>query len=589
MPLGHDLGADDDIRAARRDQPDLVFQRPGRSEQVRRQDRHPRLGEPGHHFFRHALHPGADRGHAALCLAAGAGQRNRFRRAALVADQPLQKAVLHHARIAVIAAHLVPAGAAERDRRITTPVQEQQRLFALVHPRRHRSRQSVRYPAVRGQLFAAHVDGPHLGQFGGAEARAKVKARIFARFGIGPAFQAGRGRGQHHRRAADRRAQHRHVAGIVENTLFLLVAAVVFLIDHDQPQLAERQEQRRARAHHKLRLPRGQHPPDPAAFGDGHARMPFGGPRAKAGLDPRQEIRRQRNFRQQHQRLPPRPQAFGDRLQIDFRLARPGDALQQRGGIAALRHGGDQRIGSVHLFPGQCHARKLGVKPGIGQIARRVLFQHGPRLDQPLDHRCRHPRLCGQLAQRHRRPAEFVQRGNDPAPRLGHPVRHVGAGAQHPPHRGRITQPWCARGKPQHRRQRRQRVIGGTGQKLAQFLAHRGGIHYPQDRAQLGLIEPARARPPDHAQHPARPQRHLDEIACAATAFGRPVVQKTRHPAQRFGRHHANARTFGKDFIRHGTRQPFASLCLALIRGRTPRNPDQDQGPKPDEILCGYR
>ena len=35
VPLGHDLCADDDVGTPRRDQPDLLFQRPRRSEQVR--------------------------------------------------------------------------------------------------------------------------------------------------------------------------------------------------------------------------------------------------------------------------------------------------------------------------------------------------------------------------------------------------------------------------------------------------------------------------------------------------------------------------------------------------------------------------
>jgi hypothetical protein len=95
----------------------------------------------------------------------------------------------------------------------------------------------------------------------------------------------------------------------------------VLLVDDDEAEVAERQEQRRARAHDELRLPLPQHPPCPPPLGHGDARVPLGGLRAEARLHPRQELRRQRDLGQEDERLPPRADALGHRLEIDLRLA----------------------------------------------------------------------------------------------------------------------------------------------------------------------------------------------------------------------------------------------------------------------------
>jgi hypothetical protein len=99
-----------------------------------------------------------------------------------------------------VAADLVPAGPAERHRRIAAAVEEQQRLFARLEPRRDRARSVGEIQRPRRQVLGAHVDGAHLGQHRRAEPRRQVEPRVFARLGIGPALQRRRGRGQHHLR-----------------------------------------------------------------------------------------------------------------------------------------------------------------------------------------------------------------------------------------------------------------------------------------------------------------------------------------------------------------------------------------------------
>ena len=129
MPLGHKLRADDDVGPAACDLLDLGLQRAGRTEQVRRQDRNPRIGKPIRHLLGQPLHPRADGGKAPHGLTMRAGLGHGRAVAALVADKTFQEPMLDHARVALVASDLMAAGAADGDGRIAPAVQEQERLF----------------------------------------------------------------------------------------------------------------------------------------------------------------------------------------------------------------------------------------------------------------------------------------------------------------------------------------------------------------------------------------------------------------------------------------------------------------------------
>jgi len=311
----------------------------------------------------------------------------------------------------------------------------------------------------------------------------------------------------------------------------------MLLIHDDQPEVAERQEQGRPRADHQLRAALPDHAPQPPPFGLRRARMPFGGARAEARLHPRQEFRRQRDLGQQHQRLPAHREAFGHRLQIHLGLARAGDALQERCAIAAAAQRRAQPRRALGLIGGQVLAGQAGVEPRIGQIARRLLLQHGARLDEALDHAGRHLRRRRKLGQRQRRAAEGVQRIEHPRPRLGHPRRFGPRKAVDPARARRLAKAGAARRQPQHRGQRREGVVGGAHQEGAHLGAHRGHVQHPVHRAQLGRVEPALARPPDDAGHQTRPQRHRDEGPLRAAPLRRAVVQRAAHGLCRQHRH----------------------------------------------------
>ncbi len=127
---------------------------------------------------------------------------------------------------------------------------------------------------------------------------------------------------------------------MVAEALALLVTSLMLLIDDDDAELGEGREHRRAGADDDADLAADDGPPGIVALSIGKARMQNGDPGASRGLEPGAEAPHQlggeRNLGDEHQRPSPSLENAGDGLQIDFGLAAAGDAVQQKGGEAAL-------------------------------------------------------------------------------------------------------------------------------------------------------------------------------------------------------------------------------------------------------------
>src|ERR1700733_7860614 len=99
--------------------------------------------------------------------------------------------------------------------------------------------------------------------------------------------------------------------------------------------------------------------------------MPFGRRRAEALGKARQQLGRERNLGQQHQRLLARRQRRRYRVEINLGLARAGDAVQQRHGKSAAIRLGGQILGRDRLRRGQRRAGKFPI--GLGRKSRRKI------------------------------------------------------------------------------------------------------------------------------------------------------------------------------------------------------------------------
>ncbi len=308
-------------------------------------------------------------------------------------------------------------------------------------------------------------------------------------------------------------AQHRHVAGLVDDAVLLLEGALMLLVDHDQAEIGIGQEQSRAGADHHAGLAEGHRPPVAPALGRAQLGMPFGRPHAEAGGEAVEPMRRQRDLRQQHQHLPSGRQRRRHRLEIDLGLAGAGDAVQQRGRIAAIGDRVDQPVRRLALGLAQHCPR-----PGQVRLRHRVEAgqQHGleqPGLGHALDHPGAAAGLTRQLGRQPRRPV--LQHRQD-APSGGAELRALGR--QLRPAIGgdrlrRLQRPGRGQRHTQHRAGGRQSVAGDPVDEVARHLRQRRQVEAVQHRLQPRLRDLAGARPPDHADPPQPAQRHLDIAA----------------------------------------------------------------------------
>jgi hypothetical protein len=148
------------------------------------------------------------------------------------------------------------------------------------------------------------------------------------RSGVVAAFQAGRGRTQHHARAGRLRPHHGHIAPVVARRLFLLVAAVVLFVHHDQAQVAHRREHARARPHHHRGRAGADAPPLLGALHIRERAVQNGHPVAesKKNWPAMAGVRAISGTSSRALRPSPAPLRWRE---IDFGLSRTGDAVQQ--------------------------------------------------------------------------------------------------------------------------------------------------------------------------------------------------------------------------------------------------------------------
>ena len=338
-----------------------------------------------------------------------------------------------------------------------------------------------------------------------AEPLRQMQVRVAAALGVHHGLDRRRGGGEHDRNFRLARAHHRHVAGVIAHAVLLLVGRVVLLIDHDQPQIGIRQKQRRARADHHRDLARRNRGPGARALSRRDLGMPFRRTHAEALGEAVEELRGERDLRHQDQHLLVAPDRLGHRLEIDFGLARAGDAIDQRHREAALRHGRAQRIGRGALRIGELRH----VVIGIGRPRHRLRRQHQrfqrALVDQPVDDAGRHAGLMRGLALGpHHAVGEQLQHARARRRHaLGRRARPAGRRPSRAP--GRVIA--HAQAHAQHHAARAQRVVGNPIDELAQLRLERRIVELELDVlhpvVQAGL-DGRRRRPRPRRWPPAR-------------------------------------------------------------------------------------
>ena len=223
-----------------------------------------------------------------------------------------------------------------------------------------------RQPAAARRRVLEQVERGHVGHARAAVAVGELELPIGADLDHVAALDRRRRRGEDDRHVLELGAHHRDVAGVILDAVLLLEARLVRLVDDDQAELAIGQEQGRAGADHDPGLAAGDGAPGAAALRLAQARMPGHRIAAEARGEALEERLGERDFGQQDERLPARADRLGDRLEIDFGLARAGDAVEQEGREAgARRPPRASSLGRVGL--GLLERGRVVVRIGLGK------------------------------------------------------------------------------------------------------------------------------------------------------------------------------------------------------------------------------
>ncbi len=312
----------------------------------------------------HALRALADRRELVAALRAGEGQC--LFGAAVMAHEPGAGEVHGEPRVAGLAGRHPAAAGAEHRRRVAAPVQEHEHLAAVGEVALDGGHGRRRQPVARS--VDAQVDDRDARLAGAPRALGQRQLRVTAGRRIRERLERGRRGAEHRRHAGALRAHQREVAAGVPESLLLLVGSVVLLVHDDQAERRHRREHGRARADHDRRAAGARRAPGLEPRAVGQRGMQRDDRRGEALAKARDELRRQRDLGDQHQRAAARRQHPLDEAQVDLRLAAAGDAVQQECGEAPERgaDGRDRRA----LVRGQHRPRSSGARGRRRRTAR---------------------------------------------------------------------------------------------------------------------------------------------------------------------------------------------------------------------------
>ena len=289
----------------------------------------------------------------------------------------------------------------------------------------------------------------------------------------------------------------------------------MLLVDDDQPEVGDRREDGGARADRDPRLAGAQPPPLVVALALPQRGVQQRDGVAEAGLEAPDGLRRQRDLGHEHDHALPALQRRGGGPQVDLRLARAGDAVEEVRCARRALDGPDRRLLGTRERDGR---RRLGVGPGRAAALALGQRDQAARLEAPQR---------GELARGAHR--QRVQQRLLVA-REALPVeRRVGA------ERPRLGARLAARGEHELQRARRRRAVlrGHPQRQLDEVrrhvvLAHPGRRHEPLGRQLRVLGEP------DHdAVERLAAERHAHDRADAHGLLGQRVVERAAQAARR--------------------------------------------------------
>ncbi len=301
--------------------------------------------------------------------------------AAVMAGEEAAVAVQHERDVALRAAPHPPARAARQEVRPAAAVEQHDRLTSrLAHLRKRLRGLRVQPCALAPRMSSTLTSGSgrpstRVDRRSSSAASAMAVQRRGARgqrvsrgHAQADALRTRGGAAEQQQRAACARSLGRDVAGVVARVAFVLVGGVVLLVHDDQAEVLDRREHGRARTDAHARLCSAQPPPFLVALAWAQARVQHRDGLAEALQEAPDDLWRQRDLRDEHDRTPALLQHNRGGAQVDLGLARSRHPLQQALLKAVRVQRRAQRPqGQILLW---CEHRGLGATSADGQVLR---------------------------------------------------------------------------------------------------------------------------------------------------------------------------------------------------------------------------
>ena len=291
--------------------------------------------------------------------------------AAVVAGELAGRLVEHQRDVAVGALPDAPAEPAGEEVRPAAAVEQHDRLLSAAADAVELAARAL----VQRPRHARHGHQLHRRQAAAVHALAQLEPLVAHH-----ALRPRRGAAGQQQRALERGAPLGHHARVVARIALLLVGGVVLLVDHDQAEVVERSEHRRARADADARLAAAHAPPLVVALARGELRVHDRHGVAEALDEAARGLRRERDLGHEHDRRAAALQRRGHRAQVDLGLAAAGHAVQQQRRARPL-HARDDRVERRALRRRRLHAagaRSHAVDPRPPRRLGGLLQRHEP-------------------------------------------------------------------------------------------------------------------------------------------------------------------------------------------------------------------
>jgi len=254
--------------------------------------------------------------------------------------------------------------------------------------------------ALGMQHLAAHVDDAEGRHRAVVDALGHRVEHVAAGRGVLPRLQRRRRRAEHTGRTKDRSAHDRDIAAVVHRRLTLFEGRLVLLVDHDEPEVGQRGEDRGTRTDDDAGLAERHRHPGVETFAGGEVAMPdhdLGAEVGEAGTETTDRLGRQRDLGNQEDRGAALGDDLADQGDVDLGLPRARDPMQQVSleGLAVqrLRHRSHRgELVPIKRVPGGRDGFRFGERIIVGHAPEHAgVFLDHPGTEQPIHRLLRNP------------------------------------------------------------------------------------------------------------------------------------------------------------------------------------------------------